>query len=904
VNSLAANPVQCVFRFGTAEFDEARHELRVAGLAVEIETRALKLLAYMLRHAGEVVSKDELLSEVWSDRVTMEKVIPNAMTKLRGALGESNSEHIVTVYRVGYRIDGVERQPITPKTPITALDLAAGHALSKRPNFVLTRQLSACNGIEVWLAEHQKTRQNRVYKLCNDINSRRSLKREATLSRVLQECLEDRPHFVDIIDWNFESAPYFLESHYAGINLADWAKLELEGLCTEARLALFLQVADAVAAAHSIGVIHKDLKPSNILIEANSKSNGAWHARISDFGSGRLMDAEQLAKLQITELGAHTQNMALDSSSGTPMYIAPEVFAGQVPGVQNDVYALGVLLYQLLSGQLNKPMSTGWEVEIDSEFLQEDLRRATDGNPERRFASVTEFAAQLRAIAIRSEQAKRASEDAEMSKRARMAFERSRARQPFLHALIASLGLIAVITGWLNFRANNARDQAQLALSRSNAVVEFVTGALFSRNNPAIMANGSEASLKDAVMGARSQISTRFSEHPLTEAVIRKSMAEMFNSIDLWPESVAEAEAALMLYQQHQGQPQLDAIALRAAKSRVLSLMGNFAQAEQELSRLLQQMPELDAYEQNLARCYIASARGTYYFFRGDYQRALPEIELSLATLPHEKKFEELRFVLKLDQAFALTMLKQPLSAQEIGEELLRELSLRPGDQSLAIAHTKTTLVRSYVDQRDFVTAERLIAESKSVLEQRLGKDHLRFIGLLAQERTLYLSLRNWPKALHAAEQVAQLISTRFGSMHLNTAIAHANWAYIAFEANAPLEEVQPRMRDAYQLVRELSGAADADTQRIALLSALIELETNQTDAAFHLLQSLNSNGWAVFDQLFWTGASDGLQGLIAHKKGGSRDAIANIRAAIKRANSTDRDLRFYRMLERALVEG
>lgn len=71
------------FRFGTAEFDEARCELRVAGAPVEVEPRVLALLAYLLRHAGEVVTKEELLREVWAGRVTVDKVLPSAITKLR-----------------------------------------------------------------------------------------------------------------------------------------------------------------------------------------------------------------------------------------------------------------------------------------------------------------------------------------------------------------------------------------------------------------------------------------------------------------------------------------------------------------------------------------------------------------------------------------------------------------------------------------------------------------------------------------------------------------------------------------------------------------------------------------------------------------------------------------------------
>ena len=75
------------YHFGTAEFDESRFELRVSGLPVEVERRALEVLAYLLRHAGEVVTKEELFREVWAGRVTVDKVLPNAVNKLRPRAG-------------------------------------------------------------------------------------------------------------------------------------------------------------------------------------------------------------------------------------------------------------------------------------------------------------------------------------------------------------------------------------------------------------------------------------------------------------------------------------------------------------------------------------------------------------------------------------------------------------------------------------------------------------------------------------------------------------------------------------------------------------------------------------------------------------------------------------------------
>ncbi len=136
------------YRFGTAEFDEARFELRVAGLPVEVERRALEVLAYLLRHAGEVVTKDELLREVWAGRVTVDKVLPNAVNKLRRALGEANAGHISTQARLGYRLDGPVHRTAVGRQLASELEFVAGQPVAGRENFILQRQLGRTAGSE------------------------------------------------------------------------------------------------------------------------------------------------------------------------------------------------------------------------------------------------------------------------------------------------------------------------------------------------------------------------------------------------------------------------------------------------------------------------------------------------------------------------------------------------------------------------------------------------------------------------------------------------------------------------------------------------------------------------------------------------------------------------------------
>ena len=215
-----------------------------------------------------------------------------------------------------------------------------------------------------------------------------AIKREATLMRVLRDTLGERDDFVRVLDWNFETEPCFLECEYGGESLPEWAGAhgEFAGWNQAQRLDFFLQVAVAVDAAHGVGVLHKDIKPANILVRP--RRDGGWQACLTDFGSSRLLQPGRLAELGITGLGLTVTRPDAGSSGGTPLYLAPELVAGQPPTVRSDLYALGVLLYQLLVGDLRRPMAPGWERDIDDPLLVEDISRATDGDPARRLGSV------------------------------------------------------------------------------------------------------------------------------------------------------------------------------------------------------------------------------------------------------------------------------------------------------------------------------------------------------------------------------------------------------------------------------------------------------------------------------------------------------------------------------------
>ena len=104
-----------------------------------------------------------------------------------------------------------------------------------------------------------------------------------------------------------------------------------------ARIRLFLQVLDAVAAAHANLIVHRDLKPSNVLVRKDGD------VKLLDFGIAKLIEAESSAEQQTA--------FTIGGIALTPEYAAPEQLKGQAITVSTDVYALGVLLYLLLTGR-------------------------------------------------------------------------------------------------------------------------------------------------------------------------------------------------------------------------------------------------------------------------------------------------------------------------------------------------------------------------------------------------------------------------------------------------------------------------------------------------------------------------------------------------------------------------
>ncbi len=828
------------YRFGTAEVDETRLDLRVGGLRVDVEQRPLQVLLALLRRAGEVVTKEELLDDVWSGRPTVENVLANAVAKLRRSLGAADAERIQTVPRAGYRIDGpVERLAVGRRLD-SQLDLKPAAPVPGRPMFVLENQLGPSRDSEVWLARHAKTSEKRVYKFSTDGERLAVLKREATLYRVLSESLGERRDIARILDWNFETAPFFLECAYGGPSLLDWAAAggTLAGLDVEERIRLFAQISAAVLAAHSVGVLHKDLKPANVLIADPRAPFSAWQFSLTDFGSGRLLEPERLQALGITQMGlTHTQAVGSDSS-GTLLYIAPELYRGRPATAQSDVYSLGVMLYQFAVGDLRRPLTSGWERDVDDVLLREDIAAATDGDPARRLTSAAELSERLARRRERRADRQAAEATAVRAAQLQRAFERTAARRPWVAAALGLLTAGLGVSLWFYHASVESERRLAQQYQVAEALNVFMTRDLIGAANPAVSGHA-DVRMIDAAKAAIPRIDAVFATRaPGIQAALHSALQESLSGLTDAEGSLQEGTKAVAAYERVDPPDRVGAARARLRMVRDLDRLGRNADVPALLKEVEADLPQI-VRQDPLMQVEYLQARSQFYSEDLHQEAALQDDQASwrlLQTLSNVPP--ELLNRVEFSLANSLTLAGRFAE----GEGFLRELIVRQS-QTLGPKHQQTlysivVLSNNLLQQHRVDEGETLLVPAVTELEAALGPNHGRTLLAKRVVAQIYFIRGKYDDSLRTNSEVYDTLVKKFGEEYVGSIMA-LEWIGISEQYRNNLSKGEQQLRTA--LARARVGLPDSSALnqhiRYALADCLLDLKKTAEAAA--LLQGL-----------------------------------------------------------------
>jgi eukaryotic-like serine/threonine-protein kinase len=260
---------------------------------------------------------------------------------------------------------------------------------------------------EVWKARHRffDGIAPVVLKFCLEETARAHLLKyeAAVLNQVMRQVRH--PGFVPLLDAYLSAEPPCLKyelvegGDLTGL-LNEWQLLTLAQRWRPATEAV-RRLAEIIGSAHRLNppIVHRDLKPANVLVQR--EADGDYRLRVTDFGIGSVA---ALPSLRASRLGTTARGDLLATTlrgAHTPLYASPQQIRGETPDVRDDVHALGVIWYQLLTGDLSTGAPTGlWTEELADAGLSRELIRllgaCVDARADKRPADAACLAEQLK----------------------------------------------------------------------------------------------------------------------------------------------------------------------------------------------------------------------------------------------------------------------------------------------------------------------------------------------------------------------------------------------------------------------------------------------------------------------------------------------------------------------------
>jgi len=720
---------------------------------------------------------------------------------------------------------------------------------------------------QVWLAEQSEPIRRQVA-----LKLIRSAAFDDTLLRRFQAerqslALMDHPAIAKVFDAGTAASgqPYFVMEYVPGEAITKYC--DRKRLSIAERLELFVKVCEGVQHAHQKAIIHRDLKPANILVV---EVDGKPTPRIIDFGLAKAIEPLVPGESIFT---------GMLGIAGTPGYISPEQAAGGDIDTRTDVYALGVVLYELLTGSLPFD-SENWRKQPLDEVLRQ-LREQDPPRPSTRLTSERNLSAasaplrsteprqlagllhgDLDSIAMKALEKDRSrrygtpselaadverhlnhqpvlARPASVGYRARKYVRRHSVAVGVAASLVVLLAAFAVAQAFQLRRITRERD-------RANRITDFMTN-MFKVSDPG-EARGNQVTAREILDKASAQIESGLAQDPDSQTQMMMVMGQVYANLGLNDRAEVLYRKAADIRLERLGPENDLTLKSQASVGWTLYWRGQYHDSEVLLRKVLDlrmrryglKNDDTLVTMSNLG--VVLSQEGHNAEAESLERQVLVERRRTLgdgnpATL---EAMNHLAYVLLNEGKWAET---ESIDREQLG--IFRKIEGSDGPQALKAANNLANVL--YREKR-FPEAEALERETLAAKQRVLGPNHPDTINSM---NTLVAILNDEGKLEEAqslAEQVLAVRTRLLGPDHPSTLMSLSNLAEILAE-RGDSRHAEQLFAQAHAIQVRVLGLDNPSTAETTESLALLKLREGDRDAALHLLREAVDHGlpgWAI----------------------------------------------------------